>query len=81
MVYSSDDEPKVSLFIVDRGGVNVSERRGQHDESLDESVDDTESISVDDGVNYYDALIICLFNTISGGVSKFKSDNTTPDRA
>ena len=34
------------MSIVDRGGVNVSERRrGQHDESLDESVavdDDTE---------------------------------------
>ena len=31
----------MSLSIVDRGGVNVSERRrGQHDESLDESVDD-----------------------------------------
>ena len=28
-------------IVVDRGGVNVSERRrGQHDESLDESVDD-----------------------------------------
>jgi len=38
--------------------VNVSERRrGQHDESLDESVDDTEGMSVD-GVNYYDALMI-----------------------
>ena len=58
MVCSSDDEPKVSLSVVDRGGVNVSERRrGQHDESLDESVDDTEGMSVD-GVNYYDALII-----------------------
>ena len=29
--------------VVDQGGVNVSERRrGQHDESLDESVDETE---------------------------------------
>jgi len=38
--------------------VNVSERRrGQHDESLDESVDDTEDMCVD-GVNYYDALMI-----------------------
>ena len=48
------------MSVVDRGGVNVSERRrGQHDESLDESVvDDTEGMSVDDGVNYYDALII-----------------------
>ena len=55
---SSDDEPKVSLSIVDRGGVNVSERRrGQYDESLDESVDDTEGMSVDGVVNYYyDAL-------------------------
>ena len=66
--------------------MNVSERRrGQHDESLDESVDDTEGMSVDGVVNYYyDALIILLLtclNAISGGVSKLKSDNTTPDRA
>ena len=34
-------------IVVDRGGVNVSERRrGQHDESLDESVDDTEGMSL-----------------------------------
>ena len=40
--------------------MNASERRrGQHDESLDESVDDKEGMSVD-GVNYYDALIILL---------------------
>ena len=35
----------MSLSVVDQGGVNVSERRrGQHDESLDESVEgnDTE---------------------------------------
>ena len=56
------------------GGSSESERRAVSNDDVD---------NVDDFINSntLNTNIVNLFNTISGGVSKLKSYNTTPDRA
>ena len=66
--------------------VNEEECHDNHDEPLGESVNN--SVMVCQSVVFRIIIIIsveftncCLFNTISGGVSRLKSDKTTPNRA
>ena len=74
----------ITISTTNMNVVNEEESRNNHDEPLETRLLIT--VNVCQSVVFYFIIISveftnCLFNTISGVVSKLKFDNTTPDRA